>query len=61
MVYKEFRLHRHDRYHAVTQLHAKTHLGGGDTSAFAMPSAAIAVALSSTFVASGFFLSSKGM
>ena len=31
---------------------AETHLGGGDTSAFLVPSAAVARALSSTFVAS---------
>ena len=31
---------------------AETHLGGGDTSAFLVPSAAAARALSSTFVAS---------
>ena len=41
-------------YHAVTQAYnfgAETHLGGGDTSAFVMPSATIARMLS-TFVGS---------
>ena len=48
------RLYRRDHYHALSQPYnfgAETHLGGGDTSAFVMPSAAIAQSFSSTFVA----------
>ena len=48
-------IHRRDCHHAVTQSHnncAETHFGGGDTSAFVVPSAAIAQSLSSTFAAS---------
>ena len=47
-------LHRRDRYHAVTQAYnfgTETHLGGGDTSTFVLPSATIAQA-HLTFVAS---------
>ena len=46
---------RRDRYDAATQNQnncAVTHLGGRDTSAFVIPSAAIARSLSSTLVAS---------
>ena len=52
---QRFWLHRRDRYHAVTQTYnfgAETHLCSGDTTAFVVPLAAIARALSLTFVAS---------
>ena len=48
-------LHRCDRYHALSSPYnfgAETHLGGGDTSAFVVPSAAIARSLSLKFIAS---------
>ena len=43
---------RRDRYHALSSPYnfgAETHLGGGDTSAYVVPSAAITRSLSSEF------------
>ena len=53
--YLGFWLHRRDRYHALSPTYnfgTETLLGGGDTTVFVVPSAAIDRALPSTFVAS---------
>ena len=55
MAYKDSDYTVRDRYHAVTLAYnfgAETHLGCGDTSTFVVLSAAIAQALSLTFVGS---------
>ena len=52
---QRFLLHCRDRYHALSSPYnfgTETPLGGGDTSAYVVPSAAIARSLSSKFVAS---------